>query len=261
LADGFADLMSETMGRVTAMRDTVSTGGFSLVFQPIVDLKTRQVHHFEALTRFADGQSPYEFITFSEQIGMIAEIDLAVCEKVLRLMDRHRGGAPVAVNISGRSLQSPQFMQRLARLMADRSHDRAKFMFEITESSAIENLDEVNVFLQALRKAGHRICLDDFGAGFTAYTYLRRFEVDFVKLDGPFLKSGMANPRDRALLKSVCQVCTELDTLTIGEMIETREEAYAAAGLGITHGQGYFFGRPAPAQGLPVLPPAAVARR
>ena len=254
LEQALAGMVDQTLDRVAKLRATVASGDFSLVFQPIVSLETGVVHHFEVLSRFAPGESPYEYILFSEEVGMAAELDLAVCEKVLKLMAGSPGAAPIAVNLSGKSMASLPFMSRLARLLTEARIDRRKLMFEITESSAIDNLDQANGFLQNLRKLGHRICLDDFGAGFGAYTYLRRFEIDYVKLDGPFLKSGMSNARDSALLRSITGVCAELGAETIGEMIETREEAYAAAGLGVTHGQGYYFGRPLTSPTLPPMP-------
>ncbi|HEV2677230.1 MAG TPA: EAL domain-containing protein [Aliidongia sp.] len=260
LEEALAGMVDETLDRVAQMRSTVSSGDFSLVFQPIVDLESGGVHHFEVLSRFAPGESPYEFIVFSEEVGMAAELDLAVCEKVVKLMTGSPAAAPIAVNLSGKSMASLPFMTRLARLLADAPIDRTKLMFEITESSAIDNLDQADTFLQSLRALGHRICLDDFGAGFGAYTYLRRFEIDYVKLDGPFLKNGMNNMRDRSLLRSIATVCEELGAKTIGEMIETREEAYAAAGLGVNFGQGYYFGRPLTSPTLPPMPtPGAMA--
>jgi EAL domain-containing protein (putative c-di-GMP-specific phosphodiesterase class I)/GGDEF domain-containing protein len=260
LEEALAGMVDETLDRVAQMRATVSSGDFSLVFQPIVDLESGEVHHYEVLSRFAPGESPYDYILFSEEVGMAAELDLAVCEKVVRLMAGTPSAAPVAVNLSGKSMTSAPFMTRLTRLLADARVDRTKLMFEITESSAIDNLDQADVFLQRLRALGHRICLDDFGAGFAAYTYLRRFEIDFVKLDGPFLKNGMSNMRDRSLLRSIAAVCAELGARTIGEMIETREEAYAAAGLGVNFGQGYFFGRPLTSAAMPPQPlPGALA--
>ena len=254
LEQALAGMVDQTLDRVAKLRATVASGDFSLVFQPIVSLETGAVHHFEVLSRFAPGESPYEYILFSEEVGMAAELDLAVCEKVLKLMAGSPGAAPIAVNLSGKSMASLPFMSRLARLLTEARIDRRKLMFEITESSAIDNLDQADGFLQNLRKLGHRICLDDFGAGFGAYTYLRRFEIDYVKLDGPFLKSGMSNTRDSALLRSITRVCAELGAETIGEMIESREEAYAAAGLGVTHGQGYYFGRPLTSPTLPSMP-------
>jgi EAL domain-containing protein (putative c-di-GMP-specific phosphodiesterase class I)/GGDEF domain-containing protein len=259
LEEALAGMVDETLDRVAEMRATVSSGDFSLVFQPIVDLESGCVHHFEVLSRFTPGESPYDYIVFSEEVGMAAELDLAVCEKVVRLMAGAPTAAPVAVNLSGKSMASLPFMTRLTRLLADARIDRTKLMFEITESSAIDNLDQADAFLQGLRTLGHRICLDDFGAGFGAYTYLRRFEIDFVKLDGPFLKNGMNNMRDRALLRSIAAVCGELGARTIGEMIETREEAYAAAGLGVNFGQGYFFGRPLTSPTLPPRPESDAA--
>jgi EAL domain-containing protein (putative c-di-GMP-specific phosphodiesterase class I) len=260
LEQALAGMVDQTLDRVAKLRTTVTSGDFSLVFQPIVNLETGGVHHFEVLSRFAPGESPYEFVLFSEEVGMAAELDLAVCEKVLKLMAGSPAAAAIAVNLSGKSMASLPFMTRLARLLAEARIDRKKLMFEITESSAIDNLDQADSFVQNLRKLGHRICLDDFGAGFGAYTYLRRFEIDYVKLDGPFLKSAMSNPRDSALMRSITTVCAELGAETIGEMIETREEAYAAAGLGVTHGQGYFFGRPLTSPTLPPRPaPGATA--
>src|SRR5579859_3916644 len=254
LEQALAGMVDQTLDRVAKLRNTVASGDFSLVFQPIVHLETGGVHHFEVLSRFAPGESPYEFVLFSEEVGMAAELDLAVCEKVLRLMATAPGAAPIAVNLSGKSMTNLSFMTRLAQLLAEARIDRTRLMFEITESSAIDNLDQADGFLQGLRKLGHRICLDDFGAGFGAYTYLRRFEIDYVKLDGPFLKSAMSNVRDSVLLRSIATVCAELGAETNGEMIETREEAYAAAGLGVTHGQGYYFGRPLTSPTLPPMP-------
>ncbi|GGF51313.1 diguanylate phosphodiesterase [Aliidongia dinghuensis] len=259
LEDALAGMVDETLDRVAQMRTTVSSGDFSLVFQPIVDLESGEVHHFEVLSRFAPGESPYEFIVFSEEVGMAAELDLAVCEKVVRLMASTPMAAPVAINLSGKSMANQAFMTRLIRLLADAQINRSKLLFEITESGAIDDFDQADAFLQHLRGLGHRICLDDFGAGFGAYTYLRRFAIDFVKLDGLFLKDGMNNMRDQSLLRSIAAVCAELGAQTIGEMIETREEAYAAAGLGVDFGQGYFFGRPLTSPTLPPLPPPGSA--
>ena len=90
------------------------------------------------------------------------------------------------------------------------------------------------------------MCLDDFGAGAAGFQYLRRLAVDFVKIDGAFLRAAAENARDRALIASLASICRELRCATIGEMIETEKEARAAAALGIDFGQGWHFGRPGP---------------
>jgi EAL domain-containing protein (putative c-di-GMP-specific phosphodiesterase class I) len=246
LGDGFSDMVNRTMTRVTEVRSTLGQGAFTLAYQPIVELASGKLHHFEVLSRFQPGQSPYELVTFSEQVGLAEELDLAVCEKALRAA---RGAAVpehIALNLSGRSIQSADFTQRLMSMIDELVREPKRVIFEITESSAIQNLEDADRVIQALRRRGHPLCLDDFGAGFSAYNYLRRFPVDFIKLDGAFLRAAFADPREAALIRSLAVLCRELRCGTIGEMIETRSEASAAKALGVDFGQGYHFGRPAP---------------
>jgi EAL domain-containing protein (putative c-di-GMP-specific phosphodiesterase class I) len=245
LGHGFADMVNRTMARVTEVRSTLGQGAFTLAYQPIVALATGKLHHFEVLARFVPGQSPYELVTFSEEVGLAEELDLAVCEKALRAARSAAVPEHIALNLSGRSIQSAGFMQRLTAMIGELVREPRFVIFEITESAAIQNLDEADHVIQALRRRGHPLCLDDFGSGFSAYTYLRRFPVDFIKLDGAFLRSAFNNPRDAALVRSLALLCRELQCGTIGEMIETRSEAAASKALGIDFGQGYHFGRPA----------------
>ena len=245
LANGFSEMVNKTLARVTSVRSTLAGGNFSLVYQPIVDLKTNQLHHFEVLTRFAPGQSPFELVSFSEEVGLAEDLDLAVCEKAMREAARTHIPYTLALNLSGRSIQSASFISRLIQLVTELAPDQRKIMFEITESAAIQNLEDAEAVIRLLRQRGHPLCLDDFGAGFSAFTYLRRFEVDFVKLDGKFLNSAFIRPRDAALVRSLTQLCRDLRCATIGEMIETNVEAKASKDLGVDFGQGYYFGKPA----------------
>lgn len=250
LSNGFSEMVNKTLARVAEVRSVLADGKFTLVYQPIVTLSGGALHHFEVLTRFAPGQSPFELISFTEEVGMVEEFDLAVCEKALRIARRTPVQHRLALNLSGRSIQSSSFVSRLIALVTELAPDQRKIMFEITESAAIQNLDEAEGVIKLLRRRGHALCLDDFGAGFSAFTYLRRFEVDFVKLDGKFLQSAFTRPRDAALVKSLTQLCRDLGCATIGEMIETATEAMAAQELGIDYGQGYWFGKPAAAPGF-----------
>jgi EAL domain-containing protein (putative c-di-GMP-specific phosphodiesterase class I)/GGDEF domain-containing protein len=245
LSDGFCDMVNQTMARVTLVRSTLMEGKFTLVYQPIVDLSDGTLHHFEVLTRFAPGQSPFELVAFSEEIGLAEELDLAICETALRAARRAQIRHVLALNLSGRSIQSSSFITRLMALVTELAPDQRKIMFEITESAAIQSLDEVEGVIRLLRRRGHPLCLDDFGSGFSAFTYLRHFEVDYVKLDGKFLNAAYTRPRDAALVKSVTRLCQDLHCATIGEMIENQYEAKAAQTLGVNFGQGYYFGKPA----------------
>jgi len=246
LGHSFATMVNRTMARVTQVRSTLGQGAFTIAYQPIVNLKTLKLHHFEVLSRFAPGQSPYELVTFSEEVGLAEELDLAVCEKALRAARAAAVPEYIAVNLSGRSIQSATFIERLMAMIGQLVRDPRRVMFEITESAAIQNLDDADHVIQTLRRRGHPLCLDDFGAGFSAYNYLRRFPVDFIKLDGAFLRSATENTRDAALVRSLATLCRELKCGTVGEMIETQQAADIAASLGVDLGQGFHFGRPAP---------------
>ncbi len=257
LKDGLSAVMSRTVAQFGDLRRVIEKGGFQLVFQPIVLIKDREVHHYEALSRFEDGKSPYEIITFGEEVGLIQELDLAVCRKALTELARTTGPG-VAVNVSGQSVQSEAFRSALTELLKPHAALRERFIFELTESAGIERVDEAVKFLDWLRAEGHAVCLDDFGAGAAAYNYLRHFDVDFVKIDGPFLKAALENERERALVQSICQLCEELGSHTIGEMIEDEAAAKTAARLGIKYGQGWLYGKPLPS--LPALMSATPQR-
>jgi EAL domain-containing protein (putative c-di-GMP-specific phosphodiesterase class I) len=117
-------------------------------------------------------------------------------------------------------------------------------LFEITETAAMSQVRQVNALVQSLRGRGFRFCLDDFGAGANAFHYLRAFEVDFVKIDGPFGQDALARPRDRALLRSVVEFCREVGVPVVAEMVETEAQAVQFQKLGVAYGQGFLFARP-----------------
>ncbi len=201
------------------------------------------MHHYEALSRFPDGADTFETVTFSEDLGLIIDLDLIVCRRAVEAIMRS-DKARVAVNVSGRSVQNEGFRKALLKVAAGLGDSRHQLLFELTESAAVSDLAEAAEFLAQLRAAGHAICLDDFGAGATAYNYMRRFDVDFVKIDGPFLKAANGRDRERALIRSICVLCSEIDCKVIGEMIEDESEAAFAKNLGVAHGQGWLFGKP-----------------
>jgi EAL domain-containing protein (putative c-di-GMP-specific phosphodiesterase class I) len=151
-------------------------------------------------------------------------------------------------------VQSDAFRTALLDVLAASPNVRERVIFELTESSAIQRIEEAAAFLATLRAAGNRVCLDDFGAGAAAYGYLRHFEVDFVKIDGPFLTAAVEKERERALIRSICQLCEDLRSETIGEMIEDERQSTVAARLGIAYGQGWLFGRPGPTLQDPAKP-------
>ena len=267
LRAGLDKVVEQTVARISGLRQTVVDRNFSLVYQPIVELKTRKIHHLEALVRFPDGSSPGGTVAFAEAVRLIGDFDLAVCDLVIEtVLENPQGQIPIAVNLSGQSLESSAFANTLfALLRVDRNLSR-RILFEITESAQITRIEDVNARIQALRGGGFKVCLDDFGAGANSFHYLRSFEVDFVKIDGGFGRAALRNKRDALLLRSISSFCREIGVATIGEMIEDEEHASAFQRIGIAFAQGYHFGKPHPdplqqPQEKPMATPRPAKRR
>ncbi|MEQ8391702.1 MAG: EAL domain-containing protein [Thalassospira sp.] len=249
LSASLPHLINETLKSVRAFREIVENGSFAVALQPIVHLHSQEMHHFEALARFNIGNSPLavdQIIHFAEGTGLITEFDLAMCSKVL---DHLRDGAdnipfPVAVNLSGHSLEQAGFLPALVELLDQYDIAPHRVLFEVTETSRIRGLTDVNNGLQILRKRGHEICLDDFGAGAANFEYLSALDVDIIKFDGGAMRTALANPKGRAFLKATALLCHDLGIHTIAEMIHDQASYEMVRDLGIDYGQGYHLGPP-----------------
>jgi len=265
LSDGCSSMVQDTIEQISEFKNIIHGGAFKVALQPIVDLADSKVHHYEALARFdaAGVASPYALITFAEEVGVISEFDLAMTKRVIELMGKTRsgGGDPTfAVNLSGRSLGNQVFVESLLRLLKDSAVARDRLWFEVTESAHIEDLESTNRLIQNLRRAGHRVCLDDFGAGAAAFQYLRAFDIDLVKIDGSYVREALTAPNSKAFLKSMAGLCVDLDIGVVAEMIEDRETVAFLRDCGIRFGQGYLFGKPALASGLTAGKPGLIVR-
>ena len=268
LSEGLSALTDETVERMTHFGRMVAQSEFRVAFQPICDLHTLRPHHFEALVRFGNTSietSPYELITFAEEVGLIGEFDLAMCAKVMEMVAKLEAGGHkymVAVNLSSRSLSSPSFIGQLHNLLHEHESIRKSILFEITESAKISDLSVINDAMQSLRKAGHILCLDDLGAGEAAFRYLSALDVDVVKIDGAYMKKAMQSPKGKALLKAMVGLCRELDVVAVSEWVEDEAHAEMARECGIRYGQGYYLGRPSEQiDGFDSPRPAAFARK
>jgi PAS domain S-box-containing protein len=247
LAHGFRQQISETVSRISRLKAATNTDKMTVAFQPIVALETSLLHHHEMLARFDRNKSPYEMIQFAEKIGMIEEIDLTMCQRAIQtLTDLEGPPLDLAVNISGRSLDSDIFIEALMKLLEPHQKLSKQILFEITESTAMTDLQRVDRILKTLRKSGYRICLDDFGAGASSFPYLQALSIDFAKIDGGYISRMQDSAKDRAILKAMVVMCTDLNIGMIAEMIERVDQARDLLAMGIGYGQGYLFGHPSP---------------
>lgn len=241
----FADALKRTFRDAETFRSVVRTREFQVHYQPIVRLESRAVHHFEALARFGAGAGPGEAIRMAEELALIESFDLAVAEKVLKRMRQPGAGLlKMAVNVSGGSLGDDAYVDNLLRMTAGAAEDRRRLVVEVTETAALADLEAADRRLGALREAGIKVCIDDFGAGAASYDYLRKLSVDAVKIDGSLVRDLETDERARTFLTSIIELCQSLKLEIIAEMIETESLAKALQGLGVQYGQGWLFGRP-----------------
>lgn len=250
LGENVERMAQETAEKLNNFRILVRRGDFQIAFQPIVSLKDGEIHHFEALARFDDkiDQSPEKVIAFAENTGIIADFDLAMCKRAIEWLlaaNARNEDRVLAVNISGRSIANTAFVAALHDLLSRYRSMRHQIMFEITESSHIDDLPAANRFIQGLRRAGHQVCLDDFGAGSAALRYLHALEIDVVKIDGQYVRSASERPRNQAFLKAIIGLCHDLGIATIAEMVEDVASVRMLRSCGVQYGQGFLFGKPA----------------
>lgn len=257
----FADSLSRTLKDADRFRGIVRDKEFALFYQPIVDLKTRAVHHFEALARFGQSGGPAPAIRMAEELALIESFDLAVAEKIVhRLRQPGSGLLKIAINVSGASLANDAYVAALLRMTASEPDNRRRLIVEVTETAALADIAAANRRLGALRDAGIKVCIDDFGAGSAAFDYLHGLSVDAVKIDGAFVRQIDGDARARTLVSHLVELCGSLGMTTIAEMIETEDAAQAVQDLGVNFGQGWLFGR-AEAEPVTTGPVAQRARR
>ena len=241
----FTAVIQKTAMDTVRLKTALASRSWTLVYQPVVSLHDETLHHFEALARFEAGASPQASICLAEELGLIAEFDLAVVRQVAAVLSKQPPNIEIAANLSAASLMLPSFQKALAAVTERDTRLRPRLLLELTETHRLTDLDAANRAIQALRKLGHAVCLDDFGAGAASLDYLRQLEVDFIKFDGRYIRALTVDSRDEVILKHMVNLCRELGIETIAEMIETSEVARLAQSLGVGLGQGWCFAKPA----------------
>jgi EAL domain-containing protein (putative c-di-GMP-specific phosphodiesterase class I)/GGDEF domain-containing protein len=255
----FQTVLENTVLQANAFTAQVQSRKFQLVYQPVVELGSAELQHFEALVRLDGDKSPAKAIRMAEELELIQELDLAVVDQVARkLCAKGQPRLKLAANISARSMMAPGFLHALLKLVTAEPLGE-RLMFEVTETAELQDLDQANGAIQRLRSQGFKVFLDDFGAGAASMACLKALAVDGVKVDGRYVKSLGASERDDALMRHLVELCQELSVDTIAEQVETQAEAEVLARFGVRCGQGWHFGRPAPEPNY--QPPSAMRAR
>lgn len=193
--------------------------------------------------------APAQFIAAAERFKLMPEIDKEVIRKAFLWLSLHPDLWPdhcISINLSGNSLGAEGMVEYIAQQQGIFDIPSQCICFEITETTAIQNRHRGMEMLKQLRKLGFSFALDDFGSGFASYGYLRELPVDYVKIDGCFVKNLAVNAKDYAIVKSIQDVCRVMGIETVAEFVENQDIIDCLQSIGINYAQGYAIGRPQP---------------
>ncbi len=232
---------------------------FQLYAQPIVPMqKDEAAPHFEVLLRLfsEDGEfiSPVDFIPVAEKHSLMPAIDRYVARNAIATLGRsgileHLPGTVCSVNLSGQSFGSDSVLEDLQAILAQYGVPAQSICFEVTETAAISDLGGAQYHINNTRKLGCQFALDDFGAGLSSFTYLRVLPLDYVKIDGSFVKDMLTDDIARTMVQAIHSVGHAMGLQTVAEYVETDDIAEDLKRLGIDYGQGFGLGKPVPMTG------------
>jgi diguanylate cyclase (GGDEF)-like protein/PAS domain S-box-containing protein len=256
----FADNDIELMRRRREMQwaarinAALEEGRFELFRMTILPLQKPETGaHYELLLRMRDESgriiSPDNFIVAAERYGITPNIDRWVIENAFRWLvseaDERERLALCSINLSGQSLGDDKFLPFVIEQFQKSGLDASKICFEITETAAVASFSQANRFIQALKELGCKFALDDFGTGLSSFGYLKHFPVDFLKIDGSFVREILHDPIDREMVRSINEIGHLTGKQTIAEFAENAEIIQMLTSIGIDYAQGYGISQPA----------------
>jgi len=219
-------------------------------YQEIIDLKDMSLFGFEVLMRIKfNGRflSTGEFVDVAERMGAMQKLDLLLIERVFENYKLFENKSPLFlfINMVPDNL-TEEFAERVKALADKYCVPTNNVVFEITERKAIEDIMRVVSFVRELKDEGFRFAIDDFGSGYSSFYYLKYLPVDFLKIEGEFIKNLPNSPKDRIFIEGIVSVAKKMGIKTLAEFVENEEVLKVVKDLGIDYAQGYYFGKPEP---------------
>ena len=218
-------------------------------FQPIVSTADGVAKCHEVLSRIeinGEIMPAADFIETAEKLGIISKLDHVLMEKVFEKVREEQYQGMIFINLSPKSLILKEFIPTIIKLTRSFNIDHEKVVFELTERETVKNMTMLEKFVEELKLEGFKFAIDDFGSGFSSFQYIRRLPIDFVKIEGVFVRNMLNDPKDFAFVKTLGVLANEFGIQTIAEYIESEELLTAITELGIDYSQGYFTGKPSP---------------
>jgi diguanylate cyclase (GGDEF)-like protein/PAS domain S-box-containing protein len=247
------DSMEAKLTMIDRIRRALEHDLLEMYCQPILDLRTGRVSQYELLLRMVDedGQilPPRAFLGIAERYGLMNDIDRWVVDQAIGLVadsEEDGEGMLLEVNLSAKSLGDPLFPGWVEQRLAASGIDASRLIFEITETAAIANMDEAKEFVNRLTRLGCRFALDDFGAGFGSFHYVKYLPIHYLKIDGDFVRNLSESSTDQSVVKAIVQLARGLGKRTIGEFVGDPRTVALLREYGVDYAQGYHVGVPLP---------------
>jgi len=218
-------------------------------FQPIMNIQNNRIECHEVLGRIKTDTEVLEageFIGIAEKLGVVSKFDLILMEKVFEKIKNDGYEGLLFINLSARSLILSEFIPAVVKLAKTYDIDRSKVVFEITERDTVKNMALLEKFVENLKFVGFKFAIDDFGSGFSSFHYVKRLPLDFVKIEGEFIRNMTRDPKDMTIVKSLLLLAEEFNIATIAEYVENAEILNAVKDIGINYAQGHYVGKPEP---------------
>ncbi|MDM7266676.1 MAG: EAL domain-containing protein [Aquificaceae bacterium] len=229
--------------------EAIERRDIEVFFQDILNIRTYTVEGFEALMRLRINNhllpATY-FVNRAEELGIIRDLDRVMVERIFqRLSSIDISELFFFINLSPQNL-TEDYMRWVINMVEKYGIKPSRIVFEITEREAIQDIVEVSRFIKNIRNLGFKFAIDDFGSGYASFLYLKYLHVDFLKIEGEFIKSLKDSMIDRSFVRSIVDIAKTLGIKTIAEQVEDEETLNILLSLGVDYAQGYYIGRPAP---------------
>lgn len=245
--DDFIINLAETNKLLSLIKSALREDGFILHFQPVLRISDGETIHYEALIRLpekdGDTVSPGKFIPIAERFGLMSQIDHWVVRTSLAKL-REFPQLKIFVNLSGVTLGDETTLGKIEKSIRLSRIEPSRIGFEITETAAVKDLLRAGRWIDRFKKLGCLFALDDFGSGFSCFSYLRTLPVDYIKIDGSFVCNADTEPVNRAMIQAIYTIAKTLNIKTVAEFVENENVLKVLQNIGIDCGQGFYLGRP-----------------
>jgi len=255
----YQEHLTQKMHWKNIIEEAIAKNRFVLYFQPILNLKKNRISHYECLIRMVSENGtiilPGKFIEHAEDLNLIGQIDKLVLEKAIGQhleFNKNKTTPGLSINLSGQSLNDESIYRHIKRLLTLPGVNPEKIIFEVTETSAISNFSSAQNLINEVKKLGCQFAIDDFGVGFSSFRYLKNLAVDYIKIDGTFIKKIDQNYEDKIFVKSLSEIAHALGKKTIAEFVENEAIMSILREYDIDFVQGYHIGKPQPLENIQI---------